>query len=89
MQVILIQNEIEDAIEAYVSNQGINLSGRQLEVDLTAGRGSSGFTATIDISNEDTEVPAVAWENTPEPTSKEKEEPEEAEDVTSDAIIFG
>jgi len=48
MKIILIQDEIEDAIRAYVGSN-VNLEDRELDVDLTAGRGGNGFTATIEI----------------------------------------
>lgn len=88
MQITIVQSEIEDAIRGYVSDQGIDLSGKQLEVDLTAGRGSSGFTATIDITRGSAVAPAVAEEKTPEPTSEEEETSDSEEDAAEAPIIF-
>ena len=44
------ESEIKEALVAYVSSQGINLSDAEVDVSLTAGRGVNGNTATIDIS---------------------------------------
>lgn len=49
MQITLNEAEIVDAIQDYVRKQ-INISdGRDIEVDLKAGRGDNGFSATLDI----------------------------------------
>jgi len=53
MQVTLNQAEIERAIIAFVGNQGISITGKNVEVTLVAGRGPQGMTASIDISNDD------------------------------------
>ena len=49
MQIIIVEKEIHEAIRAYVGAQGIRLEGKKLDIDLTAGRGTSGFSASIDI----------------------------------------
>lgn len=49
MQITLNQNEIETALRQYVETQ-VNLrEGQDITIDLKAGRGPEGFTATIDI----------------------------------------
>lgn len=53
MQVILKQTEIESAIKQYISNQGINLQGKSIEVAFTAGRKESGISAEIAIEDAD------------------------------------
>lgn len=57
MQITLNQQEIETAIVEFVSKQ-ITITG-QVEVNLTAGRGANGLSATIDITNLDTTVKPV------------------------------
>jgi len=50
MQITLNQDEILVAIQSYVHTQ-INISDDQeISVDLKAGRGENGFTATLDIA---------------------------------------
>jgi hypothetical protein len=49
MQISLKQREIENAIRAYISAQGINLTGKDVTIDFTAGRSQSGLTADINI----------------------------------------
>lgn len=58
MKIILIQKEIEEAIKAY-AGEAINLEGRELEVDLTAGRGGNGFTAEISVTTTGSKVKLV------------------------------
>lgn len=49
MQITLNQDEIIDAVKAYVRSQ-INIAPNQdIMIDLRAGRGENGFTATLDI----------------------------------------
>jgi len=51
MQIIIVQSEIELAIQNYIKSQ-INLrEGQNISVDLTATRGEAGFKAVIDITS--------------------------------------
>lgn len=51
MQIILKQRNIEAALKQYIASQGINLDGKKVEVEFTAGRKESGITAEIDIED--------------------------------------
>ena len=55
MQVSLKQNEIEAALKGYISQQGINVNGKQINIVFTAGRKASGITA--DLTIDDIELP--------------------------------
>lgn len=55
MIINLKQNEIEQALRAYVVAQGISLSGKDLSIAFTAGRRESGISAEISI--EDADIP--------------------------------
>lgn len=81
MRIILVQNEIEDAIRSYVGNQGIDLGDQELEVDLTAGRGSLGFTATIDITRSSSKLKLVNVE-------EETPDMEDIPELDDDASLF-
>lgn len=49
MQITLNQDEILSALETYVRSK-INVAPNQdIEIDLKAGRGENGFTATLEI----------------------------------------
>ncbi len=52
MKIHLDIKEIETALVAYVANQGINITHKEIEVDVVAGRGANGHSATIDITPE-------------------------------------
>lgn len=54
MQIILVQAEVEQAIKDYIANRVTLAKGTEIAIDLKAGRGPEGFTASIDI------VPSVA-----------------------------
>lgn len=62
MQITLNQDEIEAALRKYVNEQVNIRDGHEITIDLKAGRGENGFSATIDI------VPAGAVKSIPVPT---------------------
>lgn len=49
MKVKIQQNEIITALKQYISSQGINLQGKAVAIDFTAGRKEGGLTADISI----------------------------------------
>lgn len=49
MQITLNEEEIKDAIVAYVRQQIAITDTQRIEVDLKAGRGDNGYSATLDI----------------------------------------
>jgi hypothetical protein len=49
MQITLNQDEIELAITAYVRSQISIQDTQEISIDLRAGRGETGFSATLDI----------------------------------------
>lgn len=51
MKLTFNSQEIEQALISYVSTQGINLSDKDVTVNMTAGRGPNGHTAELDITN--------------------------------------
>jgi hypothetical protein len=53
MQIQLKQKEIETALKLYVSRQGIDLKGKNVTIDFTAGRKDSGLSADIVIEGKD------------------------------------
>ena len=49
MQITLNHDEILEALDAYVRTQIAIAPGQQVTIDLKAGRGENGFSATLDI----------------------------------------
>lgn len=49
MQIILTQDEILEALEAAVRTQIAIAEGQSVSIELKAGRGENGFSATLDI----------------------------------------
>lgn len=58
MQIILSQAELEQAIKNYVNDLMNVREGSQLSIELRAGRGIDGFTATVDIVKSGEPIPA-------------------------------
>jgi len=96
MQIIINEDEILEAIKGYISNQGIITAGREITVELTAGRGPNGSRATVEItkpdgsptthevfSSDDEKAVEKAVDDVEE-VIKEKPEPKE----TSEAAVF-
>lgn len=50
MLIQLRQSEIETALRDYIVNQGINLTGRTVEISFTSGRKDNGISADLDIT---------------------------------------
>ena len=63
MQITLNQTEIETALRRYVNEQVNIREGHEVIIDLKAGRGENGFSATIDIVPAD--APKVSEPVTP------------------------
>lgn len=51
MQINIKQHEIIAALTAYIASQGINLTGKTVEVSFTAGRKETGVSADIIIED--------------------------------------
>lgn len=49
MNIHLNEDEIQQALLEFLSNQNIPLQGKKVEINLTAGRGSNGHSADIII----------------------------------------
>lgn len=54
MKMTLNHDEINEAIVDWVAKQGIDLADKETTVELTAGRGTNGNSASIDIKPVDT-----------------------------------
>jgi hypothetical protein len=54
MRITLQNDEIEEALKTYVSSVGINLDGKNVNLNIIAGRGTNGTSVEIDISSEPT-----------------------------------
>lgn len=84
MQITLLQPEIEQALQDYVSQQGINLNGQTVTVVFTAGRKKSGISAELSIYNAASTTPLptqIEIEFNAETTDEEEPEEEVAEVV--------
>ena len=104
MQINLTQSEIVVALKNYISQQGINLYGKEVSISFTAGRKESGISAAMDI--EDIDLPqfgeaepatlelvrSIPTELLVDTTSEEvkEEEPEPVEEApTKTTSLFG
>lgn len=91
MQISLKQSEIVSAIRGYIETQGINLSGKNVDISFTSGRKGNGLTADVDIYVGEKEVEEVAAEDTPVTDAGEvvQEAPAEVEVATEEAAPAG
>lgn len=51
MTITINQSAIEQALRDWVSKQGIDTANKEIQVQLTAGRGRNGYSAEILIDN--------------------------------------
>lgn len=102
MKIILEHEDINTALVNYVASLGIDLSGKDIVVELTAGRKENGNSAAIEITNKKLKYNKISEEgkltsvNTPEESLPEAEDegvPVEVEpvdvDVDDEDSIFG
>jgi hypothetical protein len=67
MQIQLKQNEIEEAISQFVSQQGISLSGKTVSITFISGRKDNGLSAEVTIESSATNgKPLAAIPRSPE-----------------------
>lgn len=59
MLIQLRQSEIETALRDYIVNQGINLTGRTVDISFTSGRKDNGISADLDITEIHHSVKAI------------------------------
>jgi cell division septation protein DedD len=88
MELTLKQPEIETAIQNHVRKLFTNTEGFVFNVDLRAGRGVDGFTATVDISDAGTPAPPKTVVPKPvprnvEPVVEEIDAPDTPTDTTT------
>lgn len=84
MLIQLRQSEIEVALREYIVNQGINLTGRQVDISFTSGRKDNGISADLDIVDTHQSL-KVTQGNVPAEVAKDScplKDPEEAADET-------
>ena len=62
MRIILTENDIKKALIAYTSTLGLDLANHHVAIELTAGRGANGHSATVIIDEADTEAEVVLVE---------------------------
>ena len=84
MQIILVQQEVEQALRDYVASRLTLVEGTSFEIDLAATRGVNGITATINLvqpgqaqaqaaTQAAVAAPAVSRKSTPEAPAKAQE----------------
>lgn len=91
MQIILEENEIMEALNAYCSKNIIIPEGKKINVDFTVGRGGNGTRATIDfVEVNDPQPDKPTPKKTPEPVIQKienvtKKPEEQVNEIIEDA----
>lgn len=86
MIITLNDKEITDALIQYVDTMGVNTSGKEVTVDMTAGRGSNGYKAEITIGATTTTEEPVVEDNV---VSIESSTVEEEDTPSTTSPLFG
>lgn len=92
MQISLKQSEIVAAIRGYIETQGINLSGKNVDITFTSGRKGNGLSADVDIYTGEKVVEVVEATETDVPDSVDAEPvavETEAAPVVEAGSLFG
>lgn len=87
MQIILEENEIMDALNAYCAKQIKVPEGKRIKVDFTVGRGANATRATIEFEdNIQASTTEAGTVTTPVPTLEKKtKKPEEVNEIIENA----
>lgn len=89
MQIILEENEIMDALNAYCAKQIKIPEGKRIKVDFTVGRGANATRATIefeDIIQASTTEAGTVTTSIPTPEKKTKKPEEEVNEIIENAV---
>lgn len=89
MQISLKQSEIVSAIRGYIETQGINLSGKNVDISFTSGRKGNGLTADVNIYVGEKEEEEVVSEEVATEDAPEVVQEIEATPVTEGSSLFG
>lgn len=65
MQIIIDQQDIEQAIKNFIGTQVTIREGQEVTIDLKAGRGDNGYSATIEIGAPVNKAPTGPVNRTP------------------------
>lgn len=84
MQIHLKQKEIEAALKNFVAQQGINLTGKTMGYNFTAGRKDSGIS--VELTIEDNEIPGYTSVDVEEVKAPKQETPVAVAAVASIAV---
>ena len=81
MKIHLDERELKQAIEQYIGSQGIDLSQREIDIQLTAGRGSRGHYADIVLVEQGADTSADPFaDDSPEGEESTDSDPDPAPD---------
>lgn len=87
MQITLVQSEIEEALSDFVLARMTIKDGMELKIDLAATRGTSGFTANVDIVPKVEPTLEVAKKVTAARKTKAEPAPAPAETATATVAV--
>lgn len=70
MKIVIVQNEIEEAISNYISKMVNIPEGKKIHLEITAGRGANGISCEITFEDESSEPEEVKQEEPAAPTER-------------------
>ena len=93
MKLIIEGDELAQALEAWVNKLGMDTSNKQVDVTITSGRGVNSSSATVSITESDTDSkvqPVASLSAIPDaPAIKEEEDDTDDEPVDETKVMFG
>lgn len=84
MRITLHNEEIGQALKAYVSSVGINLDGKDVDINIIAGRGTNGTSVEMDVNPSSTKKAVSA---VPKSRTKPKEDVPVAEIISKPVAV--
>ena len=86
MLIQLKQREIIEALKMFISQQGISLAGKTVEIEFTSGRKDNGLSAELTIEDDPAQnqaIPSGPIARTVAPAVQESAEPTNSTDETA------
>jgi len=92
MDIELNETEIKEGLADYVEKQGLSLKGKDIDINIVAGRSNNGFRASLSISPSNSpkvEKETIQENNTEELEVEKEEKIKEESTPPPTKLVFG
>lgn len=87
MKIILEQEDLNKVLTGYVETLGMDLTGKEVSVSFTAGRGPNGDSATVTITSVSCNTPEPVQKESPKKVAKKTTKKKTATKTPAEALL--